>query len=308
LGAFLLGRVGDSWGKRFSLSLVFLFLFVGDLLISLRSPLEVISPVLIGLALGGEWGSASVLMAESVENMRGGWTSLVQLSVPIGLILSLTVAISPLSLLVPSLISALLIPVTFRLPETRGRIIGAQLSGLRSLIKGIMIKAGESSNFYLFTSFSIPFLLKAGLDLGTLPILFVSVEEMFLMIPMGIASDLMGRRTVIRIGMLTMLLSSAMLSISAMLRSGVLVLASFLVFGLGDALSYAPQGAYLAELYRAEERVMMTGLAYQLSAVLAGGTSVILTSLSLSFLGETGSLVVIPLLSLVYVMMSVLAV
>ncbi|QCO31099.1 hypothetical protein DFR88_11855 [Metallosphaera sedula] len=130
---------------------------------------------------------------------------------------------------------------------------------------------------------------------------------MFLMIPMGIASDLMGRRTVIRIGMLTMLLSSAMLSISAILRSGILVLASFLVFGLGDSLSYAPQGAYLAELYR-EQRVMMAGLAYQLSAVLAGGTSVILTSLSLSFLGETGSSIVIPLLSLVYVMMSVLAV
>ncbi|MCG3109685.1 putative sialic acid transporter [Metallosphaera sp. J1] len=308
VGAYLLGRLGDKLGKRFSLSLVFLFLFVGDLLISLRSPLLIISPILIGLALGGEWGNASVLVAESVESMRGGWTSVVQLSVPLGLLLSLTVILSPLSLLVPSLVSAFLIPAILRLPEPRGRLTGAQLSGIRSLMKGIMIKAGESSNFYLFTSFSIPFLVKAGLDLGTLPVLLVSVEEIFLMIPMGIASDLMGRRKVIRTGMLLMLISSGLLSVSVLVRSPVLVFASFLLFGVGDTLSYAPQGAYLSELYRAEERVMMTGLAYQLSAVLAGGTSILLTSISLSFLGERGGLLAIPLLSLMYVTMSVLSV
>lgn len=308
IGALLLGRLGDRWGRRIALVGVFVLLFLGDLLVALNTPAMILSPILIGLGLGGEWGSASVMMAENVTRMRGGWTSLIQLSVPIGLILSLGVVVTQRLLLIPSFISLLMVPLILSVPEPRRANLGSGMMGLKPLLKGIMVKAGESSNFYVFTSFSIPFLLEAGLRTGIAPILIMSVEETFLMIPMGIASDIMGRREVIRLGMLIMLVSSILLSLSAFTRNPDLTLTSFLLFGLGDSLSYAPQGAYLAELYHEKERVTMTGLAYQLSATIAGGISVLVTSLSLSVLGIGGSLFTVPVLSAVYVLISILAV
>ncbi|MEM3196257.1 MAG: MFS transporter [Metallosphaera sp.] len=305
LGALFFGRLGDLLGRKVSINLVFFLLFLGDLLVVLR--IYVVSPFLIGLALGG-WSSFSVFLAESVDQMRGSWTSLVQLSVPAGLLLSLGVAITPLTLLFPSLMSALLSIISISLPEPTRFRTGLERHGVKALLKGVGIKAGESSNFYLFTSFSIPFLLKAGLKVGLFPILVLSVEELILMIPIGVLSDLVGKSKVMRGGTILMFSSVLVLIVSALLKDFALTMLSFLVFGLGDTLSYAPQAAYLAELYKPEHRVTMVGLAYQISALLSGGMTVLLTSLSLSLLGERMTFIALPLISFVFSMISMLSI
>ncbi|QKQ99047.1 MHS family MFS transporter [Metallosphaera tengchongensis] len=307
LGAFVLGKVADKRGRSVSVISVLSLIAVGDGLLSAGTPiLAVPSTLMIGLALGGGWSSSSVLLAEAVRTLRGTWTSLVQLSVPFGLILALTVSLSPRLMLIPSLTSASLIAISFKIPDTRGVKLGMELSGVKGLVKGIMVKAGESSNFYLFTSFSLPLILEAGLRVGVLPVLAMAIEETFLMVPMGALSDIKGRRQIIRAGMMVMFSSAVLLSLSLILRWNYLVYASFLMFGIGDSLAYAPQGAYLAELYDPKHRVTMTGLAYQLSALFSGGTSVVLASLLLSR-GEY-AILALPLISLFYVTLSIISV
>ncbi len=306
IGALLLGTVSDKYGRKVGLITVFLLLGIGDgLLSTTRVTLAIPATLMIGLALGGGWSTASVTLSESVNIMRGAWSSIVQLAVPIGLLLSLSVGVYPKLMIIPSGASFLAAALSFSLPKIDATPLGLNLGGLRGLLKGILVKSGESSNFYIFTSFALPVLFQAKVNLGLIPLLVLAIEESILMIPMGFVSDVLERGTIIRIGTLLMFFSALTLSLSALSGSYPLAYASFLMFGLGDSMAYAPQGIYLAELYDSKRRVTLTGLAYQLSAVVSGGTSVVLISL---FLSTGYAFIAIPLISLFYVGLSVLSV
>ncbi|SOE87583.1 Predicted arabinose efflux permease, MFS family [Burkholderia sp. YR290] len=102
LGAMFFGRLGDMLGRKYTFMVTILLMgastfFVGLLpgyaSIGIASPIIFVSVrMLQGLALGGEYGGAATYVAEHAPaHKRGGWTSWIQTTATLGLLLSLIV-------------------------------------------------------------------------------------------------------------------------------------------------------------------------------------------------------------------------
>jgi MFS family permease len=103
-GAIVFGRLGDIWGRKntflVTMTLMGLATFVVGCLPS-YSTIGVAAPVMLivsrliqGLALGGEYGGAATYVAEHApEGKRGLYTSWIQTTATFGLFLSLIVII-----------------------------------------------------------------------------------------------------------------------------------------------------------------------------------------------------------------------
>nr|WP_252972915.1 MFS transporter [Saccharolobus solfataricus] len=91
LGSIVFGYIGDRVNRRTALILTGITLTISSLIILIPNVYSlIISRLLQGLSLGGEWGGASTIVIEaySEHKFRGFITSLLQLSVPIGIIFS----------------------------------------------------------------------------------------------------------------------------------------------------------------------------------------------------------------------------
>ena len=103
-GALFFGRIGDLVGRKYAF-LVTLLLMGGATaavgFLPTYSQIGIFAPILLilirilqGLALGGEYGGAAVYVAEHVpDNRRGFYTSFIQLTASLGLLISLAVII-----------------------------------------------------------------------------------------------------------------------------------------------------------------------------------------------------------------------
>ncbi len=101
-GAVLFGRIGDLVGRKYTFLIAILIMGLSTFLIGLLPGSQVIgvtAPVLLfalrmlqGLALGGEYGGAATYLAEHApNNRRGFYTSWLQTTATLGLLLSLVV-------------------------------------------------------------------------------------------------------------------------------------------------------------------------------------------------------------------------
>ncbi len=101
-GAIFFGRLGDLWGRKNTFLVTMLLMglstFVVGLLpsyaaIGIAAPIILVAMRLIqGLALGGEYGGAATYVAEHApRGKRGFYTSFIQITATVGLLLSLLV-------------------------------------------------------------------------------------------------------------------------------------------------------------------------------------------------------------------------
>ncbi len=101
-GALFFGRIGDLVGRKYAFLITLLIMGVATALIGFLPTYEtigIVAPitlllirVLQGLALGGEYGGATVYVAEHVpDGKRGFYTSFIQITATLGLFLSLAV-------------------------------------------------------------------------------------------------------------------------------------------------------------------------------------------------------------------------
>jgi len=99
LGGVIFGRLGDMVGRKYAFVLTVTVMGIGAVLTGLLptyGEVGILAPILVvlvriaqGLALGGEYGGATVYMAEyAPENLRGYWTSFIQAAPTLGLLLS----------------------------------------------------------------------------------------------------------------------------------------------------------------------------------------------------------------------------
>jgi MFS family permease len=104
-GALVFGRLGDLIGRKHTFLITILIMGVSTFLVGLLpsyATIGWIAPVLLivlrmaqGLALGGEYGGAAVYVAEHApNNRRGFYTSWIQTTATLGLLLSLMVILS----------------------------------------------------------------------------------------------------------------------------------------------------------------------------------------------------------------------
>jgi MFS family permease len=104
-GALVFGRLGDLIGRKHTFLITILIMGISTFLVGLLPSYATIgwlAPVLLialrmaqGLALGGEYGGAAVYVAEHAPNgRRGFYTSWIQTTATLGLLLSLMVILS----------------------------------------------------------------------------------------------------------------------------------------------------------------------------------------------------------------------
>lgn len=101
-GALFFGRIGDVVGRKYAFLITLLLMggataAIGFLptyeTIGILAPIAlIVIRILQGLALGGEYGGAAVYVAEHVpDNRRGFYTSFIQITASLGLLISLAV-------------------------------------------------------------------------------------------------------------------------------------------------------------------------------------------------------------------------
>jgi MFS transporter, MHS family, shikimate and dehydroshikimate transport protein len=268
-----------------------------------------------GFGVGGEWGGAVLMAVEHAPpGKRGFYGSWPQMGVPLGLLLS-TVVYTPFSRMpqedflswgwrVPFLISIVLVgvgllirvriletPAFERMKETRQEARQPVLEVLQRYPKQVLLAMGariaENGAFYLYTVFLLVYAVQhVHMDRNiVLSALIVASALEVLAIPLyGALSDRLGRRPVYLIGAIsTAVFAYPIFSMMDTASPWLVQLALILALTVGHAAMYAPQGAFLSELFGARVRYTGASLGAQLASVVAGGLSPVVATALLKY-------------------------
>ncbi len=256
-----------------------------------------------GFAVGGEWGGAVLMAAEYGDaKRRGFWASWPQAGVPLGSLLSAGV----LALMagfqseadfiawgwrVPFLLSGLLVIVGWYI---RNRVaespmfekamdeaeVPPKLPAMdvirerpRAVLLGAGLRVGENISYYILTVFSLTFLVDVASESRSLALdaLLVGAAVQFVAIPLLAAlSDRIGRRPVYAFGAFG--LAAFIFLFFPMLASGsdTSIIAAIVIGLVLHGAMYAPQAAFITELFPTRIRYSGVSIAYQLTAIFAG--------------------------------------
>jgi metabolite-proton symporter len=265
--------------------------------------------VVQGFAVGGEWGGAVLMAAEHGDaKRRGYWASWPQAGVPLGSLLSAGI----LALMagvqseanfiawgwrVPFLLSAVLVVVGWYIrnrvaesPMFEAEIEAAEAPPSvpaldvfrerpRAVLLGAGLRVGENIGYYILTVFSLTFLVDVAAETRSLALdaLLIGAAVQFIAIPLlATLSDRIGRRPVYAFGAFGLGIFSFLFF--PMLASGndALIILAIVVGLVLHASMYAPQAAFITELFPTRIRYSGVSIAYQLTAIFAGSLAPII--------------------------------
>jgi len=256
-----------------------------------------------GIGVGGEWGGSILLAMEwaKTNKHRGFITSWPQFGVPVGLFLA-NLAVLFFSNLsgdafldwgwrVPFLLSIVLIGVglyirlgiletpTFRKLTEENKIARAPvLEVIKTQPKEILLsglaRIGQQSTFYIFTAFVFTYgtqHLKMDRDFLIQAVLVASTFSFFTVPFFGWLSDRWGRKRTYITGLVVLAAFTFVYfgALDTMIPAVVFI--TIAVSLIPHDMSYAPQGALVAEAFKGRLRYSGASLGYQLASVLAGG-------------------------------------
>jgi MHS family shikimate/dehydroshikimate transporter-like MFS transporter len=327
LGGVVFGHFGDRLGRKSMLLLTMVLMGACSFLIGLLPTYDAIgvwAPVLLvalrvvqGLAIGGEWGGATLMVVEhaertgGAERRRGLWSSFTQLGAPLGSMLSAGV-VTVVSTLpddefrawgwrVPFLLSVALLAVglfvRLRVAEsplfteasthprdTRARDttpLAAVLRRPRPLLLACGVGIGAFTAQALLTSFMISYAVRHGY---TRPQVLTAVTAAscvaLAVLPAASAlSDRVGRRPVVLAGAVaSAALAFPVLALVDSGSPGLLILALALGHGVAQSTMYGPLGALLSEMFGTRVRYTGASLGYQLATLVGAGFSPMIAS------------------------------
>lgn len=310
LGAVIFGHLGDRWGRRPALGVTMAVMGISTFAIGLlptydqigtaAAVLLVVLRILQGMAFGGEWGGACLMITEQTQSKRPAFaTSLIQTGYPAGLLLAagsfaLLNGLSEADFLawgwrVPFLASIVLTLVgayvRWRLMETPAwqaaqtqQVLCAQPIRLvlrdhwRTLAQGVALKVTEVTWAYLLTVY---FVMYAVTNMGmTRPevmssVLLASAINLVAIPAMGWLADRLGYRSMYLWGALLSMVIA--IPVWSMLSAGNIAVAMVMGLLLGNAVMMAPLGACLSSLFPAEVRYTGVSLSNQIAAAVGGG-------------------------------------
>ena len=328
LGAVVFGRMGDRIGRKPTLIIVLVLMTLATAAIGLvpvYASIGVAAPLLItglrilqGLFAGGEYGGAVSLMTEFAprgkRGLYGAWQSL---TVALGLLAGAGVVALLSALLSPEALNdwGWRIPFFIAIPlggvalwlrvnmeETpsfvrqRTQVAPPQpasfASTLKAIITGICRLMVWSAAGYTYLVI-MPTYLQSALHTGFNQALLIAVISntgfALTIIPSGMLSDRIGRRTVmVTAAVLLLILALPLLKVLQAESSTIFIKAVvvFIAGGLVGMLA-GPGPAMLAEMFPTRVRYTGLGLAYSLSnAIFSGCAGLIITGL----IKQTGNL------------------
>jgi metabolite-proton symporter len=293
-----------------------------------------------GIGVGGEWGGAALMAIEHAPpGRRGFYGSWPQVGVPAGLLVS-TAVFSAFSRLpedqflawgwrVPFLVSIVLVGVglliRLRLLETpafsRVKARGEEarrpvLEVLRTQRKEVLLAAGsrvaENGAFYIYSVFMLVYATQhvhVPREVVLNALLVASAIEIFVIPMWGALTDRIGRRPVFIFGGVVTGLTA--FPLFWMFDTGsqlMITVAMMIVLLFGHAAMYAPQGAFLPELFGTRVRYSGASLGAQLASVVAGGLSPFIATALLAAYGQTALALYIIFMSLVTIVSVYIAV
>ena len=318
IGGIIFGHYGDKVGRKKTLVIALVLMGVSSTLIGLLptyAMIGVAAPILLtilrfaqGLAIGGQWGGAMLLVTESAPaNQRGYYGAFAQAGVPVGVILANLAFIVTSSMVseesffawgwrIPFLASAILIGISMyiqlNLEDTKAfkeleasRKVGNKLEIKRSPIieaikkypSKIVLAAGAFLSIQVTFYILIAFLLAYGVattEVTRDDMLVAVLIGSGIMIPFqfffSAYSDRHGRRGVFMLGaILTAVWSFAIFPLVDTGNFWLIVLAISLGL-VFVSMMYGPQAAFFTELFSTEVRYSGATLGYQFGAILGG--------------------------------------
>ncbi len=338
VGAAIFGHFGDRVGRRSMLMVTMVGMGAATAAIGLLPTYAAIgiwAPVLLvllrvlqGLALGGEWGGASLMVLEHAPSRRRGlFGSLVQVGFPIGLVLASTMfwLVSMLpdgdfrawGWRVPFLLSIVLVAVgafvRARLPETpvfqttraRGEIVRRPffemiLRSPRGFLTATGLKLSEVSWVYLLTVFAVVYCTgKLGISKSLMlnAIMLGALLELVTIPLFGHLSDVFGRRSLYFAGIaFTVVFAFPLFWLLDTGTPWVVVPTMIVALNLGHGLMFAPESTYFPELFGAHVRYSGASFGFQVAAAIGGGIAPLLATALASRMGGTAGVSVMLLL------------
>ena len=342
VGGAIFGHFGDRVGRRSMLMVTMVGMGASTAAIGLLptyASIGIWAPILLvllrvlqGIALGGEWGGASLMVLEHAPSRRRGlFGSLVQVGFPIGLVLA-SAMFSLVSMLpdsdfrtwgwrVPFLLSVVLVAigafVRARLPETpvfqitraRGEIVRSPffemiLRNPRSFLIATGLKLSEVSWVYMLTVFAVLYAtgnLGISKSLMLNAIMLGALLELVTIPLFGHLSDVFGRRSLYFAGVaFTVVFAFPLFWLLDMGTPAVVVLTVIVALNLGHGLMFAPESTYFPELFGAHVRYSGASFGFQVAAAIGGGIApLIATALTSRTGGTAGVSIMLILLAMI---------
>jgi len=311
LGGIVIGRIGDTRGRKAALILTIALMAIGTVAIGLIPSYETIgvaAPILIvlarllqGFSAGGEWGGSTAFMVEwAPEGRRGLYGSLQQCSVAGGLLLG-----SGIAALVNTLFSAQAVEEwIWRVPFLLGGLIGpvgiymrrnieetpafrrAQNSaatpapagashGWRLGLRAFGFTVHWTVSYYVILSY-LPTFLQKHAGIGRAQALWATTIALLVLVlttPLfGLLSDRIGRKPLLLASCVAFILLPYPLF--SVMSAGVPLGAIILVqaaLALGIALYSGPGPAAISEIFPTRSRSTWMSAGYSLAVAVFGG-------------------------------------
>ncbi|MDA9969300.1 MHS family MFS transporter [Gammaproteobacteria bacterium] len=319
IGGIIFGHYGDRVGRKKTLVMALILMGVSSTLIGLLPTYAMIgitAPILLtslrfaqGLAIGGQWGGAMLLVTESApSDQRGYYGAFAQAGAPVGVILANLAFITTSALVseesfyawgwrIPFLASAILIGISMyiqlNLEDTKAfkelqalresqkdnEVIRRSpiLEAIQKYPKRIALAAGAFLSIQVTFYILIAFLLAYGVastDITRDDMLAAVLIASAIMVPLQFMfssySDRHGRKGVFMAG--AILTGLWAFTIFPLVDTGNFWLIVLAITGglIFVSMMYGPQAAFFTELFSTEVRYSGATLGYQFGAILGG--------------------------------------
>ena len=318
IGGIIFGHFGDKIGRKKTLISALMLMGISSTLIGLLptyAMIGVTAPILLtllrfaqGLAIGGQWGGAMLLVTESApSNQRGYYGAFAQAGAPIGVILANLALIVTSALVseeffntwgwrIPFLASAVLIIIsmyiqlnledTAAFKELASKQQGAEkqpiqrspiIEAVKKYPKRISLAAGAFLSVQVTFYILIAFMLAYGVTSANMArddMLSAVLIASAIMVPLqfffSAYSDKHGRKGIFMVG--AILSGLWAFAIFPLVDTGNywLIVMAISVGLIFLAMMYGPQAAFFTELFSTEVRYSGATLGYQFGAILGG--------------------------------------